>query len=362
MTRTTARRTALVALAAAALAAPVATASQAAPSAAPTASVGWSVSAHLPTGSPGWRGQDLVLTSPGGTSKTVIGRVGRSERVVDVSGDGTRVLTVVYGDGSTRVTAHDTKAGTRSSFVVPRMEMVRYLDGAGSKVVLVRGWEAKDRVVEVRSTTGALARTLHSPSRGTLDAPRVISTPDGASVVLNRAGRLRLVDASSGATIRTLSGRTGYSGCAPTHWWDTRSVTATCAVTSGSLKGTQQVLRVPLAGTSSRITTTRGGMGMGWMDAWSHPKGTVAMSVNGCGPATALRLTAGQPEIALGVPSDHTQVQTVVGDGLSFLATGGSCGEPGTVRLARHNLATGTNTTVLGGGTVSSVAVVDLFQ
>lgn len=361
MTRTTARRAAL-AVATAALVAPVATSAQAAVGAAPTASPGWSVSAHLPTGSPSWRGQDLVLSSPGGTSKTVLGRAGRGERVVDVSADGRRVLTVDRRGGDPRVVAHDTAAGTRSTFAVSKLEQVRYLDAAGSKVVVVRGWEETDRVVEVRSPGGTLVRTLHTPRRGTLDAPSVISTPDGSKVVLNRSGRLRSLDARTGATISTLSGRTGYSACAPARWWGTSGLVATCSVTSGSLRGTEQVLRVPFVGTSSRVTTTTGGMGIGWMDAWAHPKGTVALSINGCGPATAHRLTAGQPEIALGVPSDHTEVQTVVGDGLYHLASGASCGGPGTVRLARHDLSTGRNTTVLGGGTVSSVAVVDLYQ
>ncbi|MGE9809104.1 MULTISPECIES: hypothetical protein [unclassified Janibacter] len=319
---------------------------------------GWTAAAHRATGLESWRSSTIHLVSPTGTRYATAATMPRTDVIEGVSDDGRRLVTVKRGSGdSATVSVRDLRTGTRTSFSAPSLLDVAFLTPAGDKLVTISGnGEADGTSVRAVSPTGGVIKTLHSPSRGDLDTVAALPTPSGKQVLLSRDGRLRRIDATTGATVFTYARSSStYTQCTPKRWWN--STTAVTACSSGSastvyLRGND--------GSSRRLTTQAGSMKIGWGNAWYHSRGTVGLDLMGCGPAVPVRIATGT-RITFGTDADSASLVNIAG-GRALALTTGSCGEQTGMSLVNHDLGTGRYRTVLGGsangGTVTGAAVV----
>jgi hypothetical protein len=163
---------------------------------------------------------------------------------------------------------------------------------------------------------------------------------------------------SNGQIKRSYPAPRDYQHCDPIRWWRRDVVVMTCEPVAST---GADVWAVPLAGAPSMLT---GGdtSGVGYVDAWQTPHGTLFMTQPACGTRGQLHSLDedGQAVVVqLSLPPGVTGVPGVVAvqpDQVTLITTG--CDSVSRT-LLRYTMATGATAPLLGpglnGGTVVSV-------
>lgn len=329
----------------------------------PSINAGWTAAAFMPKGAPGWRGQTLYLVSPSG-DKHDMGRIGRTEQIEAVSTDGRYVATTRLVDPDSqrvRVALRDLERGTVRTTELPEVSDVDLVDGVGSRVIITRGYEA----TRVESYDRELqdVRLLSAPWQG--QVKDVATEQAGSTVAMMSDGRLRVVDASTGTTQRVVPPPKGYGFCDLNRLQDTghgkgELAIMSCRPTSG--EGSSQVFSVATTLTgipTEQLTEGNPPAGFGWANFWDRGRAGDGVAVERleCGAEDVHRVTGtGVKHVNTGYPAGGFRTLDVVDDHVIGLGGDADCAA-GATALVSHDLASGTNRTLLSGGTVGSAVV-----
>jgi hypothetical protein len=315
-----------------------------------------------PPGSPTWKTATttLYLLDPAGGRYAITTFPppgdGRSPRLIDWSGDGTRALFSTEEKSQTVLTEVDLRSGTKKAFTVEGTQLTPRYTRPDGKAVLLHGWMGSQPASLDRVDLAGNHQLTYPVAQG---FNGYLSTPDGTRLVLGTASGLALMgnDGVAGNALPIA----GQKDCTPTRWWDTGSRVALtrCNNSAGS-----QLWLVPIdGGTPTALTapnTAQNGPDYGDLNAWQLPAGTYLQAAGACGVVYLAKLNADGTTSTVSVPDVKSGSVVVLGANGGDLDLQARAGCGGGQSVIDYNPAAGTSTVLLGppvngGGVIEAV-------